>query len=138
MADVGEATGQNTVVVRLVNHRRSCLLHGYPTVRLRDTRGLIAFKIHRGGDQMVTSAPPKRLVVAPGHAAVVGLNNYRCDLGVKRTATDLFLAAPDAQRAGTWLHLSLRHRLAYCGVGDPGSVLTVSPFEPTIAAALRR
>jgi len=28
--------------------------------------------------------------------------------------------------------------LAYCGKGDPGSTVTIAPFEPTLTSAFRR
>jgi hypothetical protein len=135
--EVSEATGQNTVVIRLLNHGRACVVRGYPVVRLRDRHGLIPFRIHYGGDQMVTNARPRRLVIALGYAVVVALNNYRCDLGFTRIATLVGLGIANAPRTGIAIHLPRRHQLAYCGVGDPGSIVSVSPFEPTPRAALR-
>jgi hypothetical protein len=115
-----------------------CVLDGYPVVALRDRIGLVPFAIRHGGAQMVTSRPPARFVVRPGGAAFVLLNHYRCDRGDLRAATSVRIRVP-----GQAVTLTLRltdpyRRPSYCGPGDPGSTLTVSPFEPSVRAALRR
>jgi hypothetical protein len=138
--DVSEATGQHTLTVRLTNRgRRTCLLDGYPRIWLSDRAGTIPFAITHRGDQMVTSDRPRRLLVRPGGAAFVVLNHYRCDRGDVRAATSLRLSAPGGARAASAaLAIHSRYeRVDYCGKGDPGSVLAVSPFEPSVRAALR-
>ena len=78
--DISPATGQRPLSLRLVNRARSaCLLSGYPSLKFRDRAGAIPFLIRRGGDQMVTSRPPARVLVRAGRAAFVVLNKYRCD-----------------------------------------------------------
>jgi hypothetical protein len=116
----------------------SCIFNGYPQVALYDHAGLIPFRIRNGGDQMITHHRPTRFVVRPGGNAWVALNNYRCDLGNKRAATSARIgpAAPALGAAAFVAILNPYRRLEYCGEGDPGSVLTVSPFEPTLRAAL--
>jgi hypothetical protein len=129
--DVSEKTGQHTVMLRLVNRgRRACVFDGYPRIRTYDRVGLIPFAITHRGDQMVTSRPPSRVVVRPQRAAWVAVNHYRCDLGEVRAATTLRI-----DKAVITL-LDPYQRLAYCGKGDPGSTLAVSPFEPTLRATL--
>src|SRR5262249_1896905 len=129
--DVSEKTGQHTLMLRLVNRRRrACVFDGYPRIRTYDRVGLIPFAITHRGDQMLTSRPPSRVVVRPQRAAWVAVNHYRCDLGEGRTATTLRIDE-------AVIRLSDRYqRLAYCGKGDPGSTLAVSPFEPTLRATL--
>lgn len=127
---VSEKTGQHTLILRLVNRGRFCVLDGYPVVRAYDRVGLIPFAIGHQGDQMVTSRLPRKVVVHPGRAAFVALNHYRCDRGDLRAATRL--------RIGAAL-ISLRspyQTITYCGKGDLGSLVAVSPFEPTLRATL--
>jgi len=139
--EISEATGQHTVALRLVNRgATSCVVNGYPKVTSYDRAGGIPFAIRHGGDQMITSNGPARVVVRPDRAAFILLNHYRCDLGGLRSATKVRVGLLGARRAAT---LSIKitdpyRRLDYCGKGDPGSTLTVSPFEPTIRAALRQ
>ena len=138
-AEISEATGQHSLALELVNRSSSrCFFRGYPRVVLRDENGVIPFRISHRGDQMVTSRPPTRVVVGRGHAAYVLVNNYRCDLGVARTARTLRIsvAGAPANDAASLL-ISSRRRPMYCGRGDPGSILAVSPFEPTLRATLK-
>jgi hypothetical protein len=60
------------------------------------------------------------------------MNQYRCDLGDRRTATIV--------RLGPAATVRITNRLRkphYCGRGDPGSTLAVAPFVPTLHAGLR-
>jgi hypothetical protein len=137
--EISEATGQHTVSLRLVNREAaSCVVNGYPRVTSYDRAGPIPFAIRHGGDQMITSRAPARVIVRPGRAAFVLLNHYRCDLGGLRSATTVRIGLPGTQRIATaWIKITDPYkRLDYCGKGDPGSTLTVSPFEPTLRAAL--
>jgi hypothetical protein len=136
--EVSAATGQRPLSVRLINRGPNpCVLYGYPTIELRDRAGTIPFSIRRGGDQMVTSERPQRVLVPVGQDAFVVLNKYRCDRGNIRAARILRLGLPGASPAGhTSIAIRLREWIQYCGKGDPGSTVTVSPFEPTLRAAL--
>jgi hypothetical protein len=134
--EISPATGQNPRSLRLTNRGRSpCSLDGYPTIGLSDRAGPVPFVISHGGDQMVTAKRPARVVVRPGRSAFVVLNHYRCDLGTVRTAGTLRLGLPGARRSPSTL-IANRVRIGYCGKGDPGSVLSVSPFEPSLRAAI--
>jgi len=140
---VSEATGQHTLALRLVSRSvSSCVLRGYPSVRLSDRAGAIPFLIRHGGDQMITSRPPTRVLVRRGRtvSVFVVLNHYRCDRGGLRAATAVNIGLPAHPHSGTAsLRITDPYRMPnYCGPGDPGSILTVSPFEPTLRAALRR
>jgi Protein of unknown function (DUF4232) len=137
---VSEATGQHTLALRLVSRSASsCTVKGYPSVRLGDRAGPIPFLIRHGGDQMITSRPPTRVVVRPGRAAFVLLNHYRCDRGGLRGASVVKIGLAGHARSRTAsLRITNPYRMPnYCGPGDPGSILTVSPFEPTLGAALK-
>ena len=136
---VSEATGQHTLALRLVNRSgSSCVLDGYPDVRLSDRLGLVPFVIRHGGDQMITSHRPMPVVVPPRRAAVVALNHYRCDRGGLRAATRVQMRFADRRQTGTAsVTITDPYRTPdYCGAGDAGSILTVSPFESTLQAAL--
>lgn len=139
-APVSEATGQHTTTLRLINRgRRACILFGYPKISVYDRAGLLPFAITHDGDQMVTARRPKRVIVRHGRAAFVVLNQYRCDLGVLRTGAILRIGVGRVTQSGM---AAIRmtdpyRRLDYCGRGDPGSILAVSPFEPTVRAGLR-
>jgi len=136
---ISEATGQHTLALRLGNRgAKSCVVNGYPKVTAYDRAGAIPFALRDGGDQMITSRGPAHVVVRPGRAAFVVLNHYRCDFGGLRGATTVRIGLPGARRAPT---ASIKitdpyRRPNYCGKGDAGSTLTVSPFEPTLRAAL--
>jgi hypothetical protein len=75
------------------------------------------------------------VVLSHGETAWVVLNKYRCDLKrhatVHRTDVRLAGAGPvgTVKPAASW---------SYCGPGDPGSTMHVSPFEPRFQAALRQ
>lgn len=142
---VSEATGQHTLALRLVNNAAAtCVLRGYPTVRFYDAAGGIRFVIRHGGDQMITSRSPTSVAVRPGRAAFLVLNKYRCDQGGTR-ATRRITIGPPARRPPETVSITFRHPSTipmpyripdYCGKGDPGSIITVSPFVPTVRAAL--
>ena len=138
--DISAATGQHPLSVRLTNHGRgACVVEDYPAIWLSDRAGTVPFVIRHGGDQMVTSSRPTRVLVRPDHSAFVLLNHYRCDRGDVRIARKLRLGLPNATRSAS-TELAIRRplaRISYCGKGDPGSTLSVSPFEPSVRAALQ-
>jgi hypothetical protein len=141
---VSEKTGQHTLALRLANNgSRRCVLDGYPRVTLYDAAGAIPFVIRRGGDQMISSHLPKPVVVRPGRRAFVVINKYRCDRGAVRGTRRISIssgtrAAGSASITFGDLHtIPMPYRIPdYCGRGDPGSTLTISPFAGTVRAAL--
>lgn len=139
--EMSAATGQNPFSVHLTNRGRNpCVLSGYPAIWLGDRVGTIPFVMRHGGDQMVTPNRPRRVLVRPGRSAFVILNRYRCDLGDVRTARTLRVGLPGAIRSASAV-VDIRRlsaRVHYCGKGDPGSTVSVSPFVRSIAAGLRR
>lgn len=145
--DVSEATGQHTLVLRLANNgSRACVLDGYPQLGLYDAAGAIPFVIRHGGDQMISSRPPKPVVLRPGGHAFVVMNKYRCDRGAvpggratrRITISSATPVAGSASISFGDLHtIPMQYRIPdYCGRGDPGSTLAVSPFVGTVRAAL--
>jgi hypothetical protein len=137
---ISETTGQHTLALRLRNRGSGCTLFGFPSVWFEDAAGRIPFVLRTGGDQMITASYPLPVHVRAGGSAWVVLNHYRCDLGDKRAASIVRIGLPDAKRTGS-VSVTIRspyQHLSYCGRGDPGSTITLSPFEATLAAALRR
>uniref|UniRef100_A0A7C1G2K0 DUF4232 domain-containing protein n=1 Tax=Thermomicrobium roseum TaxID=500 RepID=A0A7C1G2K0_THERO len=136
---IAEPTGQHSVVLALTNvSGRPCSLFGYPTIRLLNAHAMeLPFRYRQGGDQVVTSQPPQSVTLAPGNAAYVTLNKYRCDLGDREMAVTIALVLPgDPRTLMTTVPPSLD--LGYCGPGDPGSTVTVSPFGASLKDTLAR
>jgi hypothetical protein len=142
---VSEATEQHTLALRLVNRgSRTCALDGYPRVQLLDRRGVIPFPIQDAHDQMITTRPPERVTVRPGGAAFVILNKNTCvnpvSSSVRRSTTVIEVGMRGAPGAAV---LKVPRRVPfpwrvpdYCGKGQDGSTIAVSPFEPTVRAGL--
>jgi hypothetical protein len=128
-----EATGQHTLSFVLTNRGTStCTLDGYPHVEFRDALGRLPFVIHNGGDQMLTHRPPNRVRFAPGRHAYVAVNKYRCDRGDERRPNKAVLVPP-----GGGMQLSAPVTgwfFGWCGLGDPGSTVSVTPVEATLRA----
>jgi hypothetical protein len=135
--DISPATGQNPLSF-LVTYRglKACELDGYPTVALLDGRGRrLPFRISHKGDQMVTSRRPVALRVLPRQSAFLVINKYRCDLGDLRVAKRVRVGLP-GEAGRLMLVLPGPGVIGYCGKNDAGSIVAVSPFEPTLRAAL--
>jgi len=143
---ISEAAEQHTLALRLVNYgKQVCVLDGYPRLTLYDTRGMIPFRIRVGGDQMISTRSPKLVRLQPGAAAFLLLNKNTCVNGFSRGATMLKIATPSAPGTGV-ASFRFPPNMPYpwripdsCAKAiDPGSVITVSPFVPTVRAALKR
>lgn len=132
---VSETTGQHSLLLVLTNvGHLPCYLFGYPGITLYNSQNQILPLVYqREGDQVVTSSPPQRVNLASGSTAFVAVNKYRCDLGDKSVAEVLQLIPPGDTSSMT-LNIAGLRDLAYCGPGDPGSTLEISPVEPTAAA----
>ena len=141
---VSEATEQHTLALRLVNRgTQECVLYGYPRVTIHDARGLIPFRIRHDGDQMISARPAKPVDVRPGRSAFLLLNKNVCVDGASRAATTVELATPRAAGSGVASFrfprkMPFPYRIPdFCArADDPGSIITVSPFVPTVRAAL--
>jgi hypothetical protein len=108
-----------------------CHLDGYPHVELADETGKpIPFRYRNGGDQMITSRSPTVVTLAPGQTAYLMINKYRCDMGDK-TPSRVVRVTPPGDATALRMPVGDRPDLAYCGPGDPGSVVDVSPVEAT-------
>ncbi len=134
---ISESTGQHSPALALTNtSTRSCSLFGYPSLRLLDAEGHeLPFTYRQSGDQVVTSRPPARVTLDPGGVAYVTMNKYRCDLGEQGTTATVALVLPGDTSALT-ATVSPSLELAYCGPGDPGSRVSVSPFGASLQDTL--
>lgn len=132
---VSEPPGQRSLLLTLTNlGSHPCYLYGYPGVTLYDSRGLLLPLLYqRHGDLVVTGSAPQRVGVAPGSEVFVMINKYRCDLGDKATSATLRLIPPDDTESMT-VNVQGLMDLSFCGPGDPGSTLEISPVEPTASA----
>ena len=128
-----EATGQHTLAFVFTNRGLStCTLIGPPHVEFRDARDRVPFVIQHGGDQMLTHRPAVRVRFAPGHHAYIAVNKYRCDKGDERTPIKVVVVPPGG---GTPLSAPVRGSFfGWCGPGDPGSLVDVTPVEPSLRA----
>ena len=137
---IGEATGQHTLALQLTNHGAACTVYGTPAMWFEDAHGRIPFQVRGGTDQMIAARYSLPVQVRRGGSAWVVVNHYRCDVGNKRAADVIRIGLQDAVYADT---IAVRVRnsyrmVDYCGKGEPGSTLTVAPFEPTLAGAFHR
>jgi hypothetical protein len=130
---VSEATGQNTVELLLRNESESaCTLDGYPDVELLNAQGPALPFVHwHDGDQMLTGAAPTTVDLAPGATAYLGINKYRCDGGDKDTAVSIRVTLRGGTSAQTISLAASGRDIGWCGQGEPGSKVTVTPVEPT-------
>ncbi|NMM32500.1 MAG: DUF4232 domain-containing protein [Phycicoccus sp.] len=131
----GGGTGQTAVLMTVRNPGpTACMLKGYPRLTALDASGtVLPFTIHYGGSQSVTNQQPEAVTIGPGGSAFVTFGKYRCDVGDKAQVQEVKVILPNTS-APTVLDLTaLSHDFAFCGPGDPGSELAVSPVEPTAA-----
>lgn len=130
---ISAATGENPLSITLANTGTApCTLDGYPTVTLLDARGIaLPFVYSHSGDIMVTASAPQSVLLNPGQVAWVLINKYRCDLGDKDTVSAVAVLPPGTSARLT-LSAPAEPLLGYCGSGDPGSTVVVSPLEPTL------
>jgi len=131
---VSEETGEDSLLLTLTNRSSAaCFLEGYPPVTLDDAgQAALPFSYEHGGYQ-TTGPTPQRVALAPQGTAYVMINKYRCDLGDRDTAATVGLIPPGGTTSLTLAIAGLRD-FSYCGPGDPGSTVDVSPVEPTAVA----
>jgi hypothetical protein len=101
---------------------------------LFDARGAtLPFKYRRRGDQMLTDARPTRVAVPAGGIAYVAINKTVCVLFSRGLATGIRLTPPGDEQALS-VKVGRYPLLAYCGQGDPGNIIDLTPVEPTASA----
>jgi Protein of unknown function (DUF4232) len=143
---VSEATQQRTLALRLINHADStCVVNGYPRLTLYDARGAIPFGIRHGCDQMISSRRPRQVAVRHNRSVFLVMNKGQCVEGMTpstRGTTKIVIHTAGGSPAET-ASIRFRSKLPmpwripnYCGKGDTNSILTMSPFVPTVRAAL--
>jgi Protein of unknown function (DUF4232) len=134
--DVPPPTGYQTLPLVFRNRSTTaCVLYGYPAFAFINAQGALPFEFSHAGDQVVTNARPRRVLVGAGGSAFALMAKYRCDRGDRRRAGTVRIAFPGSGRL-----LTLRLHggdISWCGFRDPGSTITVSPFERTRAATTR-
>lgn len=132
---VSEPTGQNSLLLVLTNHSTlPCFMSGYPGVTLYDASGAeLPLQYYWKGDQVVTHSSPQRVDLAQGVSAYVMVNKHRCDTGDLTKAAVLRLIPPNSISTLQLRLTGAPRYFAYCGRGDPGSTLEISPVEPTEA-----
>jgi Protein of unknown function (DUF4232) len=135
-ATVVPKTMELPLLLELVNHSSAtCTLDGYPRVQLRSASGtLYGYSYRDSGDLEVTAHKPALVSVSPGHGAWVLLNKTPCIGNVDgRLVHRVWLMAPGTDG---YLRLTLGNVVFfdYCGAGDPGHTIDVSPVEPSAAA----
>ena len=114
---------------------RGCVLDGYPTVSLLTGHGrVLPFRYRDHGDQMLTNAKPHVVALAPGGRAYFAINKNAC--AGRATGSARYL---DMFPLGQLQHRLRRYPvLDYCGKGEPGHVVDVSPLEKTVPAVLAK
>lgn len=131
-----EPTGQHTDAIRLLRSGpTACLLRGYPTVVLRDSRGrTIPFRYTHHGDTVVSGRAPKSVRVSAHGAAFFVFNKYRCDARATRIARWLVVRLPGVHGA---VRLRMPHYpiIDYCTGGGPSATVAVSPIVSRMAQA---
>ena len=134
--DVSPMTGEHAYLFELTDRSAgSCVLQGYPGIRLIHHASTLAF-VYRQGGGYVTQHKPKRVTLNPRSRAYFLVAKYRCDVGDLRTTTAIRVALPSIGG-----HLTLRLNQAYTGFdyckpqpGNPGNHVDVSPVEATASA----
>ena len=137
--DVLEATGQHSLALDLTNASgTTCHIFGYPGISFMDAAGKPLPFVYQHTDQMVTSRAPQNVNLPAGSTAYVLINQYRCDLGDLDVAATLRFIPPNTTSPIVLSLTPLRGapQLSYCGQDDPGSLVAVSPVEPTAQETL--
>jgi hypothetical protein len=132
--EVSEKTGQHTATFALTNTGARCSVDGYPTIVLLDAAGrMLAFRYHDGGDQMITSNPPRRVSVPRHGKAYFALNKYRCDIRATAVARSVRVTLPGSNGR---LSLDLRRSpiIDFCSE-PPSRLVSVSPIVAKLASA---
>jgi hypothetical protein len=87
-----------------------------------------------GDDDVVTSAPPSNVVLGPGGLAYVTVNKYSCAIHDEAVAETVQLTPPGDSSALSTNTTPGEPDISFCGSGDRGSTLDISPVAATIAA----
>jgi hypothetical protein len=131
-----EATQQETLPLILTNGSSSgCHLFGYPGIALVDANGrVLPLQYVWSGDQMVTSSPPVMVELPPGGSAYIVTNKNACETTDLMHGVTVRVIPPD-DTASLQVSIVDNVGMDYCGAGDVGSILHISPVEPSLSAA---
>ena len=133
--ELSPPTGLNPIAIRLTNVGDPCTLRGYPSLIFVSAHmKRINFRVTQTADQVVRGDPPRRLTLRHGGSAWLAMDKYRCEGGDRSHVRFSVLHPKGAEGS---VHVNASRDWGYCGPGDPGSTVVVSPFEPTLAATLR-
>jgi hypothetical protein len=140
---VSPVSEQEPIAFTLLNTGQSpCTLDGYPALELRNPAGAsLPFSNSHAGNVEVTADPPQSVLVDPGHVAWVLIDKSTCNSGgpyqpgSPSTVSIVTFTLPGAN-VGLTISAPSEPLVSYCGSGDPGSIVAVSPVEPTVQAAL--
>jgi hypothetical protein len=108
-----------------------------PSTEADASGNLLPFTVADSGDQMITGASPIRVRLPSGGYAWIALKEYRCDLGDHQLVAALQLQVTGGTGTAT-LSFPATDDWGYCGADHPGSIIHVSPFEPTLVRTLTR
>jgi hypothetical protein len=124
---------QNSLALTLTNRSSApCYLFGYPTVTQFDRSGrALPFDYRRAGDIVVTSRPPTRVELSPGTTAYVTIDKFTCAFDEDGVTSRIELTPPDDTLPVATALPRDAITLGYCGPGDRGTEVYVSPVEPT-------
>lgn len=130
---MSEATQQETLILTFTNiSAAGCDLRGYPGVSLLTVAGrLLPFHIRWGGDQMLTTAAPVLVPLAPGATAYFAMNKDAC-VGHSYRGAHIFQVIPPNDYQPLSFTKPRYPVLGYCRTGDPGHTVDVSPVEPSM------
>jgi hypothetical protein len=139
---VSPETQEEPIALTLLNTASSpCTLDGYPTVVLSDTQGIsLPFVYSHTGDIMVTSGSPQSVLVNPGHIAGILINKASCTSGTYEpgdpSVVSTFAIIPPGSVSALTVKGPSEPLIAFCGSGQTGSTVAVSPIEPTVELTL--
>lgn len=131
---LSQATSLEMLLFTLTNvSGEGCDLRGYPGVNLLNAGGrVLPFRIHwgRSRGQIITSAPPPLVPLAPGGTAYFAASKWVCVGHSYSAGRYLQVVPPNDYQAVPAVRLRY-HGLDYCRAGDPGNTVNVSPVEPS-------
>ena len=138
---LGGAIEERSFTLTLTNRgHRPCALDGYPRVLLISAAGTVLNLPQMSHSQYITTASPRRVVVAVGATGYVLVTKYGCVLGDLQTVSRARLILPGTGERTTFSIPIVRSvgGLALCkgGPSDPGNSIAVSPVESTLGATL--
>ena len=132
---MSEETEQDTRLLALRNvSGKRCDLHGYPSIVLLDSRRrILSFRYRPHGDQMLTDAAPRVVLLAPGASAYLAINKTPCVRFTDEIAARI-RATPPGDATALSEAISRYPLLGYCRPPDAGGIIDVTPIEPSESA----